>query len=245
MRGLIANIIVSVVAAAVGFQLYQSVYPESRVPKMNAAAEQKEENSDPVGKVSRRESIHFSNYKAIGEKNLFRPERREWVPPKKAALPEKPSLLEQKPKTPPPPLTLFGTIIFGDDVRIAIIKGPAGRGKSGMVQKNYRLGDEISGYSVTGISEDRVTLAKGEDIIELKLREGKTAPAISAVRRPSSQKARRQTSAPRGRTPQRNVKKGKEPDRIVVKGPGGREIIKRKKVIRTPFGSKTIYIEER
>lgn len=248
MRGLIVNAIISALAFVAGFWIFQSISPESEPPRANHEQARVSDRRDSRESPPAPDVIHFSNYNVIGQKNLFRPERREWVPPANAESPSQEKRPEQTgPPAPRPRLTLYGTIIYGDDVKIAIIKGAGSRGTPEEEKRNYRLGDEISGYQIQKIEEERVVLAKGEDVIELKLREGKSRPAAPPVRPLPRQQAGRTVSTPGRVQPSvpAGVSGGGEPERIVVKGPGGREIVKRKKVIRTPFGPKTIYIEEK
>lgn len=221
--------------------MHQYLSPESYLLRIDLEQPRRIVDSSPKNHFLDPGSIHFSNYKVISQKNLFRPERREWIPPPKADKP--PPKKPVKAETPAPRLTLYGTIIYGENVRIAIIKG-GGKGGSPGQKRNYRLGEDISGYIIKEIGEDKVLLVKEDDKIELKLREGKTLRASQ----PDRAKQRKQVRKP----PPAAVRKGslgqkasEGPERIVVKGPGGKEIVKRKKVIRTPFGPKTIYIEER
>ena len=243
MRGLIFSIIISAVAFFGGFHLHQYLSPESYLLRIDLEQPRRTIDSVPKNHFLAPGSIHFSNYKVISQKNMFRPERKEWIPPPKVDKPPPRKPVKAKPKTPPPRLTLYGTIIYGENVRIAIIKG-GGKGGSPGRKRNYRLGEYISGYLIKEIGEDKVLLVKEDDKIELKLREGKTLQATQ----PGRTRQKRQVRKP----PPAAVKKGSPgkkasegPERIVVKGPGGKEIVKRKKVIRTPFGPKTIYIEER
>lgn len=268
MRGLIVNIIISAVAFFAGFQVFHALPPESEAPPAGSSQSTQTEGGDFQKRFPDLGPVRFSNYNVIGEKNLFRAERREWTPPPKS---EQGQDNKDTPKPPPPQLTLYGTIVYGDDVRVAIIKGGGGRGGAGEERMSYRLGDVISGYSIKDIKEDKVMLARGDDVMELKLREGKSRPAAPAAppqpqRRPEGVMMPPGVTAPAGAmpppggmpaagmvappgmmapVPSEAIKPGEEPERIVVKGPGGKDIVKRKKVIRTPFGPKTIYIEER
>jgi hypothetical protein len=245
MRGLIAGILISGLAFFGGYQIYKTFYPQSGIPQVDFDSAPAADRVDSQARTPSPGAIRFSNYKAIGEKSLFRPERREWNAPRRVERTEDAKPAPEKPKAPPPRLTLFGTIIFGDDVKIAIIKGEVGGKGPGSERESYRLGDEVAGYRIESIEEDGVMLVKGEEVIQLKLREGKQLPAAPAARQQPAGRVKRPAAAAGVRRPAAGVKKGGGPERIVVKGPGGREIIKRKKVIRTPFGPKTIYIEER
>lgn len=248
MLRLITNLIISAAALVGGIWLYHHFYPEPGQITPEAVEEGGLNPDGPQDQALPSERLQITEYKVIGEKNLFRPERSEWTPA--AAAVEQPGTKEpgkKSPSQPTPRLTLYGTIIYGDNVRIAIIKGDVGvKGEGpGEGKESYHLGDEISGYRINEIGEDRVRLVKGDDVIVLKLREGKEHPGAMPPPIPASQITTQPPPPASAMQQPAKVETEEEPDRIVVKGPNGEDIIKRKKVIRTPFGPKTIYIEER
>jgi hypothetical protein len=93
-----------------------------------------------------------SDYTVIGELNLFHPERR--IPVEKKAE----EILK-------PELVLYGTLIQ-DNVQYAFIedkKNPKTTPGRGNRQTMIKKGDVISGFVVSEIGADRITLTKGDE----------------------------------------------------------------------------------
>ncbi|MHB8108949.1 MAG: hypothetical protein ACYDHW_02825 [Syntrophorhabdaceae bacterium] len=91
-----------------------------------------------------------SDYALIGEANLFHPDRN--IP------------VDKKTEVPRPEITLYGTLIDSD--RIAFIedkKNPVTTPGRGSRQRAVHKGETVSGYIVTDIMTDRITLARGDD----------------------------------------------------------------------------------
>ena len=119
-------------------------------------------------------------YDVISKKNLFRPDRQEWIIDKPDG-----TMLDKKVDT--SKLELYGTIIVGDKKNALIVdkgtdnKGaPKGRsaskrGKSTAANKAelYALGDYIGGYVISSIKEKRVVLDYYGEKVTLYLHEGK------------------------------------------------------------------------
>ncbi len=148
----------------------------------------------------------------ISKKNLFRPDRSEWISTKHASK-------DAEEKTDPEMLELFGTIIIGDR-RSALIyadetpaqgkatkysRSKAGRNRMRGKAKLYRPGDYLGSYIVAAIDEKRVELDYYGDKEILYLHEGKEPPKgdytplevskpqlkLPAKQKPVNQKARR------------------------------------------------------
>jgi hypothetical protein len=119
-------------------------------------------------------------YDVISKKNLFRPDREEWILDKPDG-----TMLDKKVDT--NKLELYGTIIVGDKKSALIVdKGPKGkggpkRGKTGKRGRStaakkaelYALGDYIGGYVISSIKEKRVVLDYYGEKVTLYLHEGK------------------------------------------------------------------------
>lgn len=103
-------------------------------------------------------------YAVISEKNLFRPDRTEWVI-------EKPDAKIVDKKVDPNKLELYGTIIIGDK-KSALIHEKKSRKKDEKTEI-YSLGDYIGGYVVAAIDEKRVVLDYYGEKLTLYLHEGK------------------------------------------------------------------------
>jgi len=114
-------------------------------------------------------NILLSDYTAIGEMNLFHPERR--VPVEKKTE----EILK-------PELILYGTMVQ-DNVQYAFIedkKNPKTTPGRGNRQTTIKKGDVISGFVVSEIRADRITLTKGDEKMTVLLasadkRSGSTA----------------------------------------------------------------------
>ena len=117
-------------------------------------------------------------YKIISEKNLFRPDRSEWV------IEKTDSDLPQK-EVDPDKLELFGTIIIGAKKSALIYnekprekgkrarKTRSSRGRKRGETELYSLGDYIGGYIVAEIEEKRVVLDYFGETLTLNLQDGK------------------------------------------------------------------------
>ena len=139
------------------------------------------------------------NYTIISTKNVFSPQRREWVV--KAAIPKLvKSIKKRSPKKKtfarkPKKIILHGIVIAGD-FKKALIKNPM----TGVRNKKtvyVEEGDEIEGYMVTSIESDQIRLDwQGEEII-VKLytgvegvRQQKEKEKVSRVKPRKPRKAR-------------------------------------------------------
>lgn len=110
-------------------------------------------------------------YAIISEKNLFRPDRKEWV------IEKSDSKMVDK-KINPDELELYGTIIVGNKKSALIHEKKTkrkGKRKNGKAEI-YSLGDYVGGYVISAIDEKRVVLDYYGDKVTLYLHEGKESP---------------------------------------------------------------------
>jgi len=126
----------------------------------------------------------------ISEKNLFRPDRKDWAMDDATALGQKDKgLKKERPK-----LQLFGTIIIGDQKK-AIIRMP--QPAKGMANKEiYIPGDYIGEYVLQEVEEKKAVLDYYGEKVTLLLNEGKDHPkgekteiAATAAPRPATPEA--------------------------------------------------------
>lgn len=121
--------------------------------------------------------IAAETYEIISKKNLFRPDRSEWI------IDEQENTIIEK-KVDPDKLELFGTIIVGDTRRALIynkkaevkqVKRRGRRRRNIKAQKTelYSLGDYLGGYIVSAIEEKKVVLDFYGEKVTLNLHEGK------------------------------------------------------------------------
>lgn len=104
----------------------------------------------------------------IVEKDLFRPTRQKPKPPRKAP-PKKPEpvAVVAPPKSPPPRLTLSGTILL-DSGSVALMSLQSAQAGSG----RYRLGDEIEGFRITDITSESVILKRDDEVLQVNMGSG-------------------------------------------------------------------------
>lgn len=103
----------------------------------------------------------------IVEKDLFRPSRQKAKPPKpKPKKPAEPVVVLPPPKSPPPRLTLSGTILLDSgDVALLSLQSSGGSGR-------YRIGDEIEGFRITEIGSESVTLKRDDEVLRVFMNSG-------------------------------------------------------------------------
>ncbi len=111
------------------------------------------------------------DYGIIAEKNIFSPERKEWVvkviEPKKRNIPINKPREKKIPKKNPRKIVLHGVIIAGD-IRKALINNPSkggGRKRTIYIEE----GDELEGYKVMSIESDHIKLDWGGEEIVVNL----------------------------------------------------------------------------
>jgi len=151
-------------------------------------------------------------YAIISEKNLFRPDRTEWVIEKTDS-----KMLDKKIDT--SKLELFGTIIIGDKKSALIfdkqtnIKDKKKRKKRKKINKKaelYSLGDYIGGYVVSSIDAKRVVLDYYGEKTTLYLHEGKeptkgdVTPLHEEKPRPKKVKSKQKTKKGKPKSPTKN-----------------------------------------
>lgn len=135
-------------------------------------------------------------YQVVGQANLFRPDRKEWVPPPPppplpaAVVPPRPAL------PPASSFRLYGTLNMPDGSAVALMEGPSGvapsnpspsfgrrfpstpmpttgRSEPGRA-KRYRINDLIGGYRIVDIRNDRVMMEGDGLKAEVLLRDPST-----------------------------------------------------------------------
>ena len=157
-----------------GFKFYKVVSYSMDVPSEAAVVEG--EKSNDIDIKFKDNVPDKASFQIISRKDLFRPSRTASVTPVRTA-----------PKNiPTDPPKLFATIVRGSD-SIAIIEDPDTK-KS----KSYRINDQVAGYLISEILEDRVILLLGADKLEIKLRDDKgikTSSPKPVVRRNVERKA--------------------------------------------------------
>jgi hypothetical protein len=120
-------------------------------PKKIAESEEEKPAATPSPSVM--------EYAIVAEQNLFNPERK--IPAEKK---------EEKP-LPKPEFVLYGTLITAD-TSIAFLddlKAPYNSPGRGKRQRTLRIGNALSGYTLSEVYPERVVMVRGEDRIELRV----------------------------------------------------------------------------
>ncbi len=161
-------IILSIISVSIYFFM-----PSIDEAKLSRVVDIQEDNALPDIKsidvdFSEKEKQIGENYTIISTRNVFSPQRKEWVV--KAVIPKvaesakkrspKKKTLARKPKK----IILHGVVIAGD-IRKALIRNPM-TGVSRQKTLYVEEGEEVEGYMVTSIESDQIRLDwQGEEII--------------------------------------------------------------------------------
>ena len=181
------NLILIIVLCLLGYKLYGTVRATEGMPSPSELSEKKTKDLP-----RRRAQVFDENlYAVITQKDLFRPSR--------SASEIKVEKQEEKeaPKNPP---KLFGTIIL-NNLKTAILQDTESKST-----KSYKLNEQIAGYTISEILEDKVVLVRDGEKFDVKLREDK---GVQAVKRPAVRTDRtkkepvRTAPKPRQRRPRR------------------------------------------
>ena len=115
------------------------------------------------------------SFVVIAEKNIFHPDRKEFL-----------TLTAEQPKaTPRPQIQLYGVMIT-DDVQTASIANPTKPLPKGEREiKTIKIGDRVGDYKLTQILSDRVTLEAPGDTYEVLLYDPKSPKKRAEVKPPS------------------------------------------------------------
>lgn len=153
------NLILLVLVGISGARFYRTVAgpADLKIQEVKKEAQKDNKNAEEKkGQAAIAPVINDMAYNAIVQKDLFRQTRSA------PATEEVPSVFFSNPPK------LFGTMILNNE-KSAIIEDPTTN-----TTKMYRLNDSMGGFTVSDIQENKVVLSKGDNTIEIKLREIKT-----------------------------------------------------------------------
>lgn len=162
------NIFLFGIIAAIAFHTYTSfsgIRISLPISERKASAEKQDIKPEP------NQSPSIAEYALIAEQNLFHPERK--IPPEK----------KNEQQLPKPEFVLYGTLVT-DNIKTAYLedlKAPhttQGRGKR---QRTLQLGQNLSGYIVKEIHHDKVLMARGDEIIEVKIGDNKRKKTVETA----------------------------------------------------------------
>jgi hypothetical protein len=129
----------------------------------------------PGKRIIERAMSPESTYGIVADKNLFAPNRLEYIPEKQK--PGSPNISEQEKV-----IFLYGVILVGDRNQ-ALISSPepeSTAGSKSTKDKWVKVGDTIGNFSVTEIKKDRIILTQGANTREILLYD-KNKPARKII----------------------------------------------------------------
>jgi len=186
------NLVLIIALSFLGVKLYGTFRATAGMPSPSEIKQKKAKD------VTERRSPGFNeaSYEVITQNDLFRPSRS--ASKKKVEKTAEKAALKNPPK-------LFGTIIL-NNLKTAILQDTESKST-----KSYKVNEQIAGYTISEILEDKVVLVKDGEKFEVKLREDK---GIKTSKRPTvrtdrsikkSVKPATQTRQRRPRRVRRNV----------------------------------------
>jgi len=163
-RYLLINLILLIITGILAFKFYSTLAHPIEIPSKPGISKVKKEEETSV---SKNKPLDKEFFKIIAEKDLFRPSRtapllRHNISPSR----------EELPKNPP---RVFGTVL-SDIETMALIEDPVTK-----TTRRYHVNESVSGFIISEIQKDKVIFLKGNERIEVKLRE----PKGFKVKRPS------------------------------------------------------------
>lgn len=114
------------------------------------------------------ESNLFSPYRGYGGLTIAKAVKVETSPKKIEPVQQ---------KTPPPKLTLIGTILVGNSKKAVLSSENFGKRNA-----SYKMGDDIEGFVIKKIDSDKVLLEREDEILEITM---KGSSFLKSVQRPS------------------------------------------------------------
>lgn len=176
------NTILLVVTGLLCFRLYE-VWTQPSVISFNVPVSQSDGDGD-MQKTSRKSGVRADSYNIITSNNLFHPSRSVV---QRNIETQKPVSLDKKPQ-------LFGTIIMANK-KIAILEEPSTK-KS----RSYHINDNIAGFIISDILQNKVILQRGDQSVQIGLREDKK---VTPVKQITKRKRTVRKKAQRRRRPRR------------------------------------------
>ncbi len=154
------NLLLILVIGVLGNKFYHVVKYTAEMPAEAGTGEVPKED---IAAGHADKALDDNAYEPISVLDLFRPSR---------SAPSVENNAAEKPPLPNPP-KLFGTVILNDN-KTAILESSDTK-----TTKVYRINDNISGYTVLEIHEDKVVLLGNDEKVEVRLRDDKGAQAAS------------------------------------------------------------------
>ncbi len=226
------NIILALCVVAAGSSAYSVWVQDDSLRQIDTSKEPSMVATE-TRRAKERVTLRESAYRAIVERNLFSPDRTEY-------LPEEPVLItkEEEPILSGRRVNLYGVIIMDND-RKALIDNPSG--KAGKPQKKWvRVGEKLGDVRVMAIEPKSISLAEGTKTYEIPLYTKKEASPSSAEptrSRPASSPTVINTET-REKPPARKIVSSGAEKKVPPKSDGGKqgEVTEEYEIVNTPFG---------
>lgn len=159
------NTVLCFVVAFLGFKDYET-WNRAGVPlphKGIMAQKTEIENGNATLTVLSKEPISKEAYNLISEKNIFSPERKEYLIPPVAAVAEAAKPVVR------PQIVLYGVAIAEDYESATIVNSGRALQKGERETLIVKVGEQIEGYKVTKILSDRIALESNGETFEVLL----------------------------------------------------------------------------
>ncbi len=220
----LVNLLLAGVAAFCGVQAYESW---TRPPRPIAAARQSEPLAPDQGKRLVKPNMPAeSAYRAMVEKNLFSPDREEYIPPEPTEEAEEPEAEVKQVKVSGRKIVLYGVILM-KGYRAALINNPerGGEREQIWVKPGEAIGEDLT---VDAIREKSLLVAEKDKKYEILLYDDK---------KPKSRSTPQEESGPT--VVSTEAKKPAKPSKPKDKSKPKQESVSDEEyeIIKTPFGT--------
>ena len=223
-----ANLVLACLIVFFGIRAYEIWYGDTDAGKEEraAGADEPAAETGPGGKSVKRAMPAESAYDIVAVRNLFAPDREEYLPDEAEAETET-ETVASKVRISGKTITLYG-IVITSGFRKALIDNPA-RGDDEPRNRWISVGDVVENLTVAAIENESVLFVDGAKKYEVPLYDKqkkrgsakvarKSAPHVISTEPPQRAEAPKKTEAPKKAAPA----EGKDP--------------KKYKTVQTPFG---------
>ncbi|MEF9427375.1 MAG: hypothetical protein L0956_09490 [Candidatus Mariimomonas ferrooxydans] len=157
------NLFLLIIIALLGYSFLKVLANPLNIP-FEAAQQIQADKKDTM--AGRQVNLNEAAYLTIVEKDLFRPSRTDPKTDNGIQISNPSELIK-----------LFGTIIMNNE-KIAILEDPSTK-----KTKPYHINDSLSGFVITDIQKDKIIVLRGDEKIEVKLRnmKGFTTPSSTSA----------------------------------------------------------------
>jgi len=165
MKIWLLNIILAGFAVFAGIKAYELWMPgEEQKTEAGSEVKQKTKTFRPKKRFVKRRIPPESDYAVVREKNLFSPDRKEFVPEEV----EEPEPEVKKVSLSGKKITLYGVIMAGNQ-KSALINNFERKTPGERDSRWVKIGDTVEGMKISNIRKDSILLIKGDEKYEVLL----------------------------------------------------------------------------